>query len=174
MSHTIALSNTITSLLATPTTCSPHHKNQSKKSNLNPQKSLGFGKTNKNQKQQQLSWQCVTGCGACCKLNKGPLFATPEEIFENPSDIELYKSMVGEDGWCVHYEKTSRTCSIYSDRPHFCRVELDVFKTLYGIDEKKFNKEACSFCVDTIKAIYGARSPELENFNRAIRKPSSS
>lgn len=30
-----------------------------------------------------------------------------------------------------------------SERPFFCRVEPDVFDTLYGIDKKKFNKEAC-------------------------------
>ncbi|KAI8560410.1 hypothetical protein RHMOL_Rhmol04G0253200 [Rhododendron molle] len=59
-------------------------------------------------------WQCVEGCGACCKLDKGPSFATPEEIFENPSDIELYRSLVGADGWCINYNKSSRTCSIYA------------------------------------------------------------
>ena len=34
-------------------------------------------------------WRCVEFCGACCKLAKGPAFATPEEIFTNPSDIEV-------------------------------------------------------------------------------------
>ncbi|KAE9455649.1 hypothetical protein C3L33_12449, partial [Rhododendron williamsianum] len=46
-------------------------------------------------------WQCVEGCGACCKLDKGPSFATPEEIFENPSDIEMLLV-------------TSRRCRVYS------------------------------------------------------------
>ncbi|KAK2984007.1 hypothetical protein RJ640_024221 [Escallonia rubra] len=55
------------------------------------------------------------------------------------------------------------------DRPYFCRVEPEIFQDLYGIDKKKFNKEACSCCVDTIKAIYGSQSQELDKFNHAIR-----
>ncbi|PKI62165.1 hypothetical protein CRG98_017538 [Punica granatum] len=77
-------------------------------------------------------WRCVEGCGACCKLDKGPAFATPEEIFENPRDIELYRSMVGPDGWCIHFEKSTRKCSIYpvlpgekrclvAEKPRSCR-----------------------------------------------------
>ncbi|GLT92467.1 hypothetical protein SLE2022_103020 [Rubroshorea leprosula] len=122
----------------------------------------GFGRGRKE------LWGCVEGCGACCKLAKGPSFATPEEIFTDPADIELYRSLIGADGWCIHFEKSTRTCSIYSDRPYFCRVEPEVFKSLYGIDKKKFNKEACSCCRDTIKAIYGSNSEELKNFNRSV------
>lgn len=124
----------------------------------------GFGR----EKKEPL-WRCVENCGACCKLDKGPSFVTPEEVFDDPADIELYRSMIGPDGWCVHFEKSTRKCSIYPDRPYFCRVEEDVFKSLYGIDKKKFNKEACSFCRDTIKAIYGSNSKELDDFNHAIR-----
>ncbi|CAK9167314.1 unnamed protein product [Ilex paraguariensis] len=113
-------------------------------------------------------WQCVQGCGACCKLQKGPSFPSPEEIFDDPSDSQSYKSLIGADGWCIHYEKSTRTCSIYADRPYFCRVEPDVFQTLYGIDKRKFNKEACSCCIDTIKSVYGSQSEELDNFNHAI------
>ncbi|XP_010691458.2 uncharacterized protein LOC104904779 [Beta vulgaris subsp. vulgaris] len=125
----------------------------------------GFG----DKKKQEQLWQCVQSCGACCKLAKDPTFATPEEIFDNPSDIELYESLVGADGWCIHFDKSNRTCSIYEDRPYFCRVEPDVFQNLYGINKRKFNKEACSFCKDTIKTIYGADSEELDRFNKAIR-----
>ncbi|KAJ9540540.1 hypothetical protein OSB04_027046 [Centaurea solstitialis] len=114
-------------------------------------------------------WQCVKNCGACCKLDKGPKFPSPEEIFDDSSDVQLYKSLVGSDGWCIHFEKSTRTCSIYDDRPYFCRVEPDVFENLYGIDRKKFNKEACSSCIDTIKAVHGCESKELENFKSAIR-----
>lgn len=35
-------------------------------------------------------WQCVQNCGACCKLDKGPTFPLPEEVFEDPSDVEVY------------------------------------------------------------------------------------
>ncbi|XP_020207617.1 uncharacterized protein LOC109792610 [Cajanus cajan] len=130
--------------------------------------SLGFGGDKKETK-----WQCVEGCGACCKLQKGPSFPSPEEIFDDPSHVQLYKSLIGPDGWCIHYEKSTRKCSIYPERPYFCRVEPAVFKSLFGVKEKNFHKEACSFCRDTIKAIYGPNSKELNNFNSTIRNSSS-
>ncbi|PHT38376.1 hypothetical protein CQW23_21949 [Capsicum baccatum] len=123
----------------------------------------GFNGRNKEPK-----WQCVEKCGACCKLEKGPNFPSAEEIFDDPSDVELFNSLVGSDGWCIHFDKSTRKCSIYADRPYFCRVEPAIFETLYGIEKKKFNKEACSCCIDTIKAVYGSSSKELENFNAAI------
>ncbi|KAF2939352.1 hypothetical protein DAI22_03g187100 [Oryza sativa Japonica Group] len=59
-------------------------------------------------------WKCAAGCGACCKLDKGPDFPSPEEIFaEHPEDLKLYKSMIGADGWCINYDKSTRTCNIY-------------------------------------------------------------
>ncbi|XP_009765000.1 uncharacterized protein LOC107817168 [Nicotiana tabacum] len=121
-----------------------------------------------NSRSKEPTWQCVQNCGACCKLDKGPNFPTAEEIFDDPSDVELFQSMVGSDGWCIHFEKSTRKCSIYADRPYFCRVEPAIFETLYGIETKKFNKEACSSCIDTIKAIYGSSSKELENYNAAV------
>lgn len=45
---------------------------------------VGFGG-----KRKEELWQCIEGCGACCKLAKGPSFAAPEEIFQNTSDIEV-------------------------------------------------------------------------------------
>ncbi|XP_060668662.1 uncharacterized protein LOC132799957 isoform X2 [Ziziphus jujuba] len=138
-------------------------KSNSKTKQKQSSVSVGFGCQKK-----ELLWWCVESCGACCKLHKGPSFPTPEEIFTDSSDIELYRSMIGADGWCIHYDKSTRKCSIYSDRPYFCRVEPDVFQSLYGIPKKKFNQEACS-CRDTIKAIYGSNSDELHNFNGSIR-----
>ncbi|XP_071722105.1 uncharacterized protein [Rutidosis leptorrhynchoides] len=140
--------------------------NVSAKASRRSRSSVGFGAAVK----KDPVWQCMEGCGACCKLEKGPAFATPEEIFTDPADVDLYRSLVGTDGWCIHYVKSSRKCSIYSDRPYFCRVEPDVFKSLYGTEKKKFNKEACSSCVDTIKAIYGPQSKELSKFNTTIRR----
>ncbi|XP_060201690.1 uncharacterized protein LOC132630143 isoform X2 [Lycium barbarum] len=99
-----------------------------------------------NSRNKEPTWQCVKNCGACCKLEKGPNFPSPEEIFDDPSDVELFNSLVGSDGWCIHFDKSTRKCSIYADRPYFCRVEPDIFETLYGIEKKKFNKEACRYC----------------------------
>ncbi|BBH06062.1 hypothetical protein Prudu_017610 [Prunus dulcis] len=84
------------------------------------------------------------------------------------------RSMVGADGWCVNFDKGTRKCLIYNDRPYFCRVEAEVFQSLYGINEKKFNKEACRSCRDTIKSVYGPHSKELVNFNSAVTSSSSS
>ncbi|XP_074368904.1 uncharacterized protein LOC141708946 isoform X1 [Apium graveolens] len=137
---------------------------QKNKPTKNKSNSVGFTSNKK-----EAVWQCVKSCGACCKLDKGPSFPSPDEIFDDPSDVELFRSMIGPEGWCVQFEMSTRTCKIYADRPYFCRVEPDIFEQLYGIEKKKFNKEACSSCIDTIKAIYGSQSKELDNFNHAIR-----
>jgi uncharacterized protein len=35
-------------------------------------------------------WKCASGCGACCKLDKGPDFPTPDEIFaDHPDDLQV-------------------------------------------------------------------------------------
>ncbi|CAH1434708.1 unnamed protein product [Lactuca virosa] len=147
----------------------PEQPHRSQDSIKTQKKASGSSTAGFGAKKREPLWQCVKNCGACCKLDKGPAFPSPEEIFDDPSDIQLYKSLVGMDGWCIHFEKSTRTCSIYADRPYFCRVEPDVFETLYGIDKKKFNKEACSSCIDTIKAVYGSQSEELDKFKNAIR-----
>ncbi|KAF7804516.1 flagellin N-methylase [Senna tora] len=171
MSFSITLPFTSTFTVSSAARRRPRHT--AKKTALDKKQSqtavnVGFGGPKKDD-----LWRCVQGCGACCKLDKGPSFASPQEIFTDPSDVELYNSLIGPDGWCVHFDKSTRTCSIYADRPYFCRVEADVFKSLYGIDKKNINKEACSFCRDTIKAIYGSRSQEMCNFNSAVRNSSS-
>uniref|UniRef100_A0A7N0U5S6 Uncharacterized protein n=1 Tax=Kalanchoe fedtschenkoi TaxID=63787 RepID=A0A7N0U5S6_KALFE len=61
---------------------------------------LGFGTEKKAEK-----WSCVQGCGACCKLDKGPSFGTPEEIFDDPVDVEVVPTSV------VWRNKFSRTCT---------------------------------------------------------------
>ncbi|XP_044318906.1 uncharacterized protein [Triticum aestivum] len=44
-------------------------------------------------------WRCSTGCGACCKLDKGPEFLTPDKDKADGADhLQLYKSMIGPDG----------------------------------------------------------------------------
>ena len=58
---------------------------------------------------------------------------------------QLYRSMVGKDGWCVHFNKSTRTCSIFEDRPRFCRVEPAVFEDLYDIPEEELAIEACRY-----------------------------
>eukprot|EP00252_Welwitschia_mirabilis_P018362 TRINITY_DN4080_c0_g1_i2.p1 TRINITY_DN4080_c0_g1~~TRINITY_DN4080_c0_g1_i2.p1 ORF type:complete len:201 (-),score=16.42 TRINITY_DN4080_c0_g1_i2:642-1193(-) len=124
-------------------------------------------------KSKDKAWTCISGCGACCKLAKGPLFDSPEDIFDNPKDIALYRSLIGPDGWCIHYQKDTHTCSIYNERPYFCRAKPDVFNKLYGIETDKFIEEACRACRDTITAVYGSKALELERFNETTRNLSS-
>lgn len=38
---------------------------------------------------KEVTWQCVQGCGACCKLAKDFAFVTPDEIFDDPDDVEV-------------------------------------------------------------------------------------
>ncbi|KAB1223971.1 hypothetical protein CJ030_MR2G026916 [Morella rubra] len=131
-------------LLSCSTVCSvargPRVRAKTKSESKRNPSSAGFGS-----RRNEPLWRCVEGCGACCKLDMGPSFLTPEEIFSDPIDIQLYRSLMGPDGWCIHYDKGTRKCSIYNDRPYFCRVQPDVFEHLYGVSRKKFNKEACRF-----------------------------
>ncbi|CAM6069937.1 unnamed protein product [Sphagnum tenellum] len=115
------------------------------------------------------AWACVKGCGACCVLDKGPDYPPVEEILTDPDEVALFRSMVGADGWCIHYDKPSRSCTIHNERPRFCRVEPERFKDLYGIEEKDMDKVACGFCQDQIRSVYGGRSKELKTFQRVIR-----
>uniref|UniRef100_J3LNZ5 Uncharacterized protein n=1 Tax=Oryza brachyantha TaxID=4533 RepID=J3LNZ5_ORYBR len=143
-----------------------------------PQRQVGERRKKPPQQQQEkpkrvVKWKCAAGCGACCKLDKGPDFPAPEEIFaEHPEDLKLYKSMIGTDGWCTNYDKSTRTCNIYEERPIFCRVEPKVFEEYFGVPSRPstFDREACSACVDTIKMVYGDDSAELTNFKRVIRE----
>ncbi|KEH17418.1 flagellin N-methylase, partial [Medicago truncatula] len=142
----LMISLTTTTLVLTPlslVTCSAArhpHTTTVKTDRKQRQNNAGFSGEKK-----ELSWHCVEGCAACCKLQKGPSYPSPEEIFTDPSDVELYNSLIGPDGWCIHYEKSSRKCSIYSERPYFCRAEAEVFESLFGVKQKNFNKEASRF-----------------------------
>ncbi|MFS7993739.1 hypothetical protein Hanom_Chr12g01097631 [Helianthus anomalus] len=64
------------------------HKKASGSSNT-----AGFGA-----KKKEALWQCVTNCGACCKLDKGPSFPSREEIFEDSCDIQFVEVVVGDGG----------------------------------------------------------------------------
>ncbi|KAL5976178.1 hypothetical protein ACLOJK_020508 [Asimina triloba] len=61
-------------------------RERAKKSQLSSSsaRKTGFGAGGRKEE-----WRCIGGCGACCKLDKGPSFATPEEIFESPSDVQV-------------------------------------------------------------------------------------
>jgi Fe-S-cluster containining protein len=47
--------------------------------------------------------------------------------------------MIGEDDWCVNYDKDNRMCKIYETRPEFCVVDPRKFKTMFGVEQEDLN-----------------------------------
>jgi Fe-S-cluster containining protein len=111
-------------------------------------------------------WRCVKSCGACCQLDPSD---RPElEQYLTADELALYLSLVGSDGWCIHFNQSTRTCQIYPDRPSFCRVEAEVFQRMYGIQPEALNDFAIACCREQIAGIYGTRSMEMKRFNQAV------
>ena len=111
-------------------------------------------------------WQCISQCGACCRL-------APEERAEalealNEEDQATYLSMVGSDGWCIHFDSGGRRCRIYDDRPKFCRVSC--LDQLFDIEPDQLDVFAIGCCQQQIRSVYGGRSKELRRFNRVQRR----
>jgi uncharacterized protein len=112
------------------------------------------------------TWCCVKQCGACCHLD--PRDRPDLEDYLNPDDLALYLSLVGTDGWCIHFEHSTRECKIYRDRPRFCRVEATVFQELYEIEPEELNEFAIECCQQQIEGVYGDRSLEMMRFDQAV------
>jgi hypothetical protein len=112
------------------------------------------------------TWQCVKQCGACCNLDPSD---RPElEEYLDAEELYLYLSMVGEDGWCINFDRETRECRIYEKRPRFCRVTAETFEQMYGIEPEELNDFAIDCCRQQIEAVYGDRSLEMLRFDRAI------
>jgi uncharacterized protein len=112
----------------------------------------------KTQPDMSRQWKCMSHCGACCFLGDYDL-PVLDDMLRSPDDVELYLSMIGPDGWCVHFDKFTRACQTYKDRPKFCRVELGVFRDMYGTtDELELNEFAIACCEEHIEDIYPALS----------------
>ena len=111
------------------------------------------------------SWHCIHQCGACCRLcpeERGEALAALSE-----SQRTKYLSMVGDDGWCIHYDSGGQRCTIYSDRPDFCRVsELGA---LFDVPTDDIDSFAIACCRQQIRATHGGRSGVMRRFNRAHR-----
>ena len=110
-------------------------------------------------------WQCIKHCGACCRLAPDE---RPEALAAlNDSQQQTYLAMVGDDGWCIHYDSGGQRCRIYNERPEFCRVsELGA---LFSVPAENLDDFAISCCQQQIRSTYGGRSPVLRRFNRAQR-----
>jgi Fe-S-cluster containining protein len=112
-----------------------------------------------------LAQVCIKKCGACCHL--GTDMAGLDYI-KDEGEREQFKSMVGSDGWCVHFDKEERVCTVYEDRPRFCRSGPEVFEDLYKVPREEFVETAQEFCLDSIAEVYGDESQELDRYLRAI------
>lgn len=112
------------------------------------------------------TWQCVKQCGACCNLTPSDRPDLDEYLL--PEELELYMSMVGDGGWCINYDRNTRECSIYDDRPRFCRVETEAFQDMYGIEPEELNDFAIECCQEQITGVYGDLSLEMLRFEKAV------
>ena len=111
-------------------------------------------------------WKCIERCGACCYLE--PRERPDLEEYLPPEDLQRYLSMVGPDGWCTNYDKGSRQCKIYSDRPWFCRVEAKTFEAMFDVPESELNEFAIDCCNEQISSVYGDRSLEMHRYQREV------
>ena len=113
------------------------------------------------------TWCCVENCGACCNL-------TPEdrpdlEEYLTASELKTYLEMVGDDGWCINLDRETKKCTIYEQRPRFCRVKPDIFQDMYGVLKADFNNFAIACCRDQISEVYGNRSQEMKRYNQEVK-----
>lgn len=112
-------------------------------------------------------WTCISGCGACCRLDPA---GRPEALEAlNPDQRRAYLAMVGDDGWCRHYDTGGRRCRIYAERPDFCQVASLVSLFAEGTD---VDPEALAIrcCTEQIRSEYGGRGRVMKRFLRAVRR----
>ena len=115
------------------------------------------------------TWRCVENCGACCYLR--PQERPELEDYLSPEELQLYLSMVGEEGWCINFNQATRKCQIYEQRPRFCRVHPENFQQMFGIELEEFTEFAIDCCHEHIEDIYGANSKEMLHFDSNLTSP---
>lgn len=116
----------------------------------------------------QAHWGCISGCGACCRLDPSLRQEAIEAL--SPEQQEQYLAMVGPDGWCINFNTGARSCRIYADRPDFCNVAnlVQLFGTVD--DPGAGDRLAIGCCLQQIRSEYGGRGRVMKRFRRAIRK----
>lgn len=112
------------------------------------------------------TWRCIQQCGACCHLD--PADRPDLADYLTPDELHQYLGLVGEGGWCIHFDAVTKECRIYDDRPRFCRVQADTFQSMYGIEPEELNDFAIDCCHQQIEGVYGPRSLEQLRFEQAI------
>lgn len=119
------------------------------------------------------TWQCISGCGACCRLDPAERGEALEAL--SAEERTQYLAMVGPDGWCIHFDTGGRRCRIYEERPSFCRVENLI--TLFGAQDDEPDAEpldgdalAIACCKQQIRSEFGGRGRVMRRFLQAIRQ----
>ena len=112
-------------------------------------------------------WACIKDCGACCKL--GPIDSRPDlSDYLTEEELTLYKSMIGEDDFCTHFDQKAKMCTIYDQRPSFCVVKPEKMKVMFDIDQEEIN-DFCAFCCrEQIGDHYGEESDVMQRFEEVI------
>ena len=128
---------------------------------------LKEGATEGTKRTRAESWQCIPGCGSCCRLDPNLRGEALEALSE--SQRTTYLSMVGPDGWCIHFDTGSRRCRIYNSRPDFCRVSSLI--ELFGQRGEDGEALAIACCKQQIRSEEGGRGRVMRRFLRAIRRP---
>ena len=118
---------------------------------------------------QGIKWQCIKTCGACCRIHPQERIEALEVL--NEAQLKVYLEMVGEDGWCLHYDRASRRCRVYEERPDFCRVSS--LAKFFNISDEETDQFAIQCCLDQIRSVYGGRSNEMKRFKGSLRKRES-
>ena len=116
---------------------------------------------------ETLQWRCISGCGSCCRLDPGERNEALEALDEEQQ--QLYLSMVGPDGWCIHFDTGSSSCRIYEERPVFCRVEN--LAQLFEVPAEEAHDFAIARCRQQIRCEHGGRGMVMKRFEQAIRQP---
>jgi uncharacterized protein len=114
------------------------------------------------------AWACVAGCGACCYLAPEERIYLQDYLGED--DLTLYHSMVGQDGWCINFDQTTKACRTYETRPWFCRVEPSAFQRMYGVKPAEMDPFCSSCCVEQITDVYGTESDVMRRFDSALKR----
>ncbi len=109
-------------------------------------------------------WQCITGCGACCRLSPAE---RPEAIEAlSAEQKKIYLQMVNNNGWCNYYDTGKQCCKIYAERPDFCNVLT--LSTLFEVPNEEFDSFLISCCRQQIRSRYGGKSKVLRRFNKSV------
>lgn len=88
----------------------------------------------------------------------------------DPSQRKQYLDLVGEDGWCRHYDTGRRRCRIYDSRPDFCQVaNLVSLFAPHPLGSEAGDAFAIDCCRQQIRSEYGGRGKVMRRFLRAIR-----